>query len=433
VRRRILLAIVGVTAMATVLLTVPLALIIARREASDTIRELERVAQRAAAGVSTPLGSGGESAELPRVEGNVIGVYRPDGTLFAGLGPRRADGVTARARHLVLDGVVGDERVIAYPVVIDERVAAVVRVAEPLRDTTDRVRRDLLVLISFDVAAVVAAAAVGWFVAARLARPVRVIRDDAVRLGDGDFSIDPPPSGIAELDETATALAETAKRLDGMLSRERAFSADASHQLRTPLAALRLSLETELLDPRADTQQVLRDALGEIDRLEATMATLLDVARDHPVRRSPLDVDALLADLRSRWGTVLAHDGRTLRCSATGPVEAHVSGPVLDQIIDILLANAVDHGSGGVEVRLDDSSGGLLVTVGDAGHLDRDPDDLFVRRDPGASGHGVGLSLARSLAEAEGGRLVLANSTPTLFRLVLPDTDPGQGPPSTAP
>jgi len=99
-----------------------------------------------------------------------------------------------------------------------------------------------------------------------------------------------------------------------------------------------------------------------------------------------------------------------------------VSVAVLDQILDILLANALEHGDGRVEVRFRPSAGGgLVVEVCDEGRIDRDPSSLFVRRDPAAAGHGVGLSLARSLAEAEGGRLVLAAATPTTFRLVLPD------------
>jgi signal transduction histidine kinase len=429
VRRRILGAIIGVTAMATLVLTVPLALIIARRESADSVRELERVAQRAASRLPTSIGVAGERIELPKVEENVqIGVYLPDGTLVAGSGPSAADRVTTRARRLTVDGSVGDQRVLADPVFVDERLIGIVRVAEPVADTAARVRHDIFILVAFDLAAVLIAALVGWFVAARLARPVRMIRDDAVRLGDGDFSIEPRHSGIAELDDTAAALAETAGRLEAVLLRERAFSVDASHQLRTPLAALRLLIETENLDPRPDHGRVLDEALIEIDRLEGTMTTLLDAARDRPSSREPMDVDGFMSDLRARWNDPLALDSRPFRCTSTGHVQAHISRPVLDQILDILIGNAADHGAGAVDVRLTDSSGGMVVTVRDAGRLGRDPGALFARRDPGATGHGVGLSLARSLAEAEGGRLVVASSQPTVFRLVLPDAAPATSP-----
>jgi len=67
------------------------------------------------------------------------------------------------------------------------------------------------------------------------------------------------------------------------------------------------------------------------------------------------------------------------------------------------------------------SSDSVVLTVTDSGNLDREPEQLFVRHDPGATGNGVGLALARSLAEGEGGRLLLAAVAPTQFRLVLPD------------
>ncbi len=422
-RRRILVAIVGVTAVSTLVLTVPLVVIIARRESADSIRELQRAAQRTSAGLSTNPGRDGEQVEIPETERDVhVAVYWPDGTKIGGRGPARWDEVSARARSIEVDGIVGPERVVADPVLVNERLVAVVRVTEPASETTDRVRRDVSVLVLIDLLAIAVAAGVGWFVAARLARPVRRLRDDAVRLGEGDFSVDPTRSGIGEVDETSEALSETAGRLEAMLARERAFSADASHQLRTPLAALRLSVETELLDPRPDATPVLEESLTQIDRLEDTITTLLAVARDRPPPRDLLDVQRLRDGLHRRWDERFAGADRRVRSRADAPIGVHVSVAVLDQILDILLGNALEHGQGDVDLSLRRSGGGgLSVEVADAGALDRDPAGLFTRRDPVASGHGVGLSLARSLAEAEGGRLVLSSSDPTTFRLVLPD------------
>lgn len=422
-RRRILVAIIGVTVVATSLLTVPLAVITAHRENDDAIRELQRAAERTTAGLSIKPGRDGEDIELPKVRSDLrVAVYDPHGARVAGRGPKAADEVTSRAKRIAESGVVGDERVLADPVLINEEKVAVVRVAEPAAEATQRVRRAVLVLVVFDLIAIGVAAAVGSLVAARLARPVRRLRDDAVRLGEGDFAVNPLDSGIREIDETSVALSETAGRLEEMLARERAFSANASHQLRTPLAALRLSVETELMDPRPDTERVLDEALTQIDRLEETVTTLLAVARDRPPQRDRLDVGRLVLKIHNRWDPAFASSARTLRCRREGTDDVHVSLAVLDQILDVLVSNAVEHGTGNVTVTLRASgAGGLVVEVTDAGSIDRDPSGLFVRRDPDASGHGVGLSLARSLAEAEGGRLVLASGSPTTFRLVLPD------------
>lgn len=429
-RRRILLAIVGVTAVATVVLTVPLALITSHREKDDAIRELQRAAERTSAGLSTRPGRDGEDVEFPKVPSDLrIAVYHPDGSRVAGDGPKRADAVTRRASHIAVSGVVGDERVLADPVSIDEQKVAIVRVAEPVGEATGRARRAVFLLVGFDLVAIAVAAGVGSFVASRLARPVRQLRDDAVRLGDGDFSVPAHHSGIAEIDETSAALSETAERLDAMLARERSFSADASHQLRTPLAALRLSVETELMTPRPDAERALNEALVQVDRLEETITTLLAVARDRPPARDLLDVGRLVIEIHHRWDNRFVDGSRVLRCHSLGTIDVHVSVAVLDQIVDILLSNALEHGRGDVGVVLRRSSGGgLVVEVTDSGTIRRDPDGLFVRRDPDATGHGVGLSLARSLAEAEGGRLVLAESSPTTFRIVLPDAaSPGSG------
>ena len=126
-------------------------------------------------------------------------------------------------------------------------------------------------LAALAVGVLMIGAAIGYVLAGRLARPVRRLRDAAVDLGDGDFTIDVPRSGVPELDQAGQAMTATARRLDDLVSRERAFSADASHQLRTPIAGLRAAIQTELAFPRPDRTEVLREAISDIDRLERTM------------------------------------------------------------------------------------------------------------------------------------------------------------------
>lgn len=421
-RRRILLAIIGVTILATIVLTIPLAVIISNRENDDATRELDRIVERTAAGLPPSLTRPLEPIELPKVEATVrVAVYDSSGAKVAGRGPARVDRITASSKVVTVDGTLGDALIVARPVILNEERIGFIRASESLAETAARVRRDVLVLVAIDLVAVSLATAVGWVVAARLVRPLRVIRDDAVRLGNGDFSIHPSPSGVSELDETAEALAETARRLDNAMSREREFSANASHQLRTPITAMRLAIESEVMTPRADPSTVLNEALGEIDRLEATIETLLAVARDKPLHRQPIDVAMIVADITSRWNGPLAEAGRPLRVATMRQPSAHISADVLDQILVVLISNASAHGRGEVTIAFSEDGSNLMVDVGDEGSIDRDQSQLFVRRDPGADGFGVGLALARALAESEGGRLLLARSAPTMFRLVLPD------------
>lgn len=424
-RRQILTAIVGVTVLATVVLTIPLAIVTSLRARSDSVRELERVAERVAADISVAALRGSDSIDLPHVESSVsVAVYLPDGSRLIGEGPSHADDLVSDTRFLTRQGAVGSSLVVTRPVVIDEHTEGVIRVAEPLSETEGRIRRDLLILGAFDIGAIGVAAAAGWFLSRRLVEPLERIRDDAVRLGGGDFAIGRRESGVSELDATSEALSDTALRLDKALQRERDFSSNASHQLRTPLTALRLSIEGELLNPREDREVALNEALAEIDRLDGTISMLLDLARSGTGRRSLVDLSRWMDEVGLRWTPRLSEGDRSAHFGATGIEWATVSSQVLEEITDILIDNALVHGTGEIQVAVVGGTSSVELTVSDEGRLGRDPSDLFVRYDPGAEGNGVGLALARSLAEGEGGRLVVAEVAPTQFKLVLP-TEPG--------
>jgi len=423
VRRRILTAIVGVVVLATAVLTLPLGLVIATRQKAKSVLELDRAAERTAAGLGPDVAQPGATIDLASEESALdVAVYDRSGRRLAGQGPDRADAVVRRPGIATSDGIVGSERVLARPVTIDERRIATIRVAEPVSETTAEVRRDLLLLLAVDAFAVVLAAAVGAVLAVRLARPLRAVRDDAVRLGNGDFAISSRTSGVAEVDETSDALADTAARLEAVLHRERTFSANASHQLRTPVTSMRLAVESELATPRDDPGVVLAEVLADLDRLESTISTLLAVARDLPRTYEPLDPAVVARRLGERWTARLARQGRELVVTATGTGGVRASPEVLDEILDVLVDNAARHGRGPIEVLIDAAAAGLLsVSVLDDGDAPLDRATLFQRRTPRGDRHGLGLALARSLAEAEGGRLVLSGTAPTSFRLVLPD------------
>jgi signal transduction histidine kinase len=222
------------------------------------------------------------------------------------------------------------------------------------------------------------------------------------------------------------ALDATAQRLDDLVSRERAFSADASHQLRTPLAALRLELEAIELRTRGTPE--LPAALAQVDRLQATVDTLLKVARDAPERRAVTDLQTLLDESESRWRPGLAAWGRPLRTVVQTPDPVAAASPlVVSEVLDVLVWNADEHGSGAVTITVRDVHGWLAVDVADEGPgLTVDTEAVFTRRSDAAEGHGIGLALARSLAHAEGGRLSVTDAGPSpVFTLLLPRVDGG--------
>jgi signal transduction histidine kinase len=270
------------------------------------------------------------------------------------------------------------------------------------------------------------AALVARALAGHLSRPVDALAQAAARLGEGDFSARAGRSGVAEVDAVASTLDTTGARLGQVLARERAFSADASHQLRTALAGLRLRLEAARLLPGADQGQAIADALAEVDRLEATVEQLLALARDAGVARDRLDLSRVVEAVEQGWRGRLGASGRPLRFQLEGglpPVRA--SEAAVLQILDVLVGNAAEHGSGTVAVRVRAAPGGLAIEVGDEGPgVAGDPERVFARRAGSVDGHGIGLALARSLAEAEGGRLLLQRPVPAPVFALLLQADP---------
>lgn len=410
--------------LAVLVFGLPLAFVMNRLLLGDEQTELERLALRAAVSIPAEVSAGGDPVELPQTEASVrLGVYDSGGGRIAGTGPARAD----PAVRLAMRGTVSDqgnerELVVAVPTSQDERVVAVVRASSP-RATIAAQSRGIwaamagLALLSFS-----AAAGLAMIQARRLARPIERLKAVAEQLGGGNFSARAEPSGIDEIDRASTALNKTGERLGDVVSRERAFAAHASHQLRTPLTGLRLTLDTALTTPGADLEQAARSAIRTADELSRTVDDVLSLARAGIEPARPLDVTALLVDAERRWHGMLAARGRPLRLLLHEPPLARASEAAVRQIVDVLMDNAYRHGRGAVVITAREASEAAAIDVQDDGSttgLELMPDGAATRTSP--TGPRLGLSLARSLAEAEDGRLLHARTEPrTRVTLLLP-------------
>ncbi|MBL8778256.1 MAG: HAMP domain-containing histidine kinase [Acidimicrobiales bacterium] len=421
-RRRILVAIVAVTALGVVGFGVPLALVLGRLYQDEAVTDLERQADRAAVEVPASSLTSDDPVELPAPEGSTsLALYNASNERLLGDGPAQGDPTVQRA----LRGEVNDDRhggllVVAVPVTSEEQVFAVVRAARPASEVRAQLYRVWLAMAGLGLLIIALAAIVARWQAGRLSRPVLDLVDAAERLGDGDFSARVPPSGVAELDVAGRALGDTAERLGALVTRERAFSADASHQLRTPLTGLRLLLENTGNDG-AD-QETVREAIHEVDRLEQTIEDLLGLARDIDRPRDLLDLDTLFADAERDWHGRFAAEARPLRVSISPAVPAvRASRRALRQILEVLLANALEHGGGVVTLAARPTAAGLSIEVSDEGPgVVGDVTRLFRRRASRAT-RGIGLPLAATLADGEGARLSLrAPGAGPVFTLLLP-------------
>ncbi|MEA2194732.1 MAG: hypothetical protein QOG42_1166 [Solirubrobacteraceae bacterium] len=410
-RRRLIIAIVAVAAATLALFALPLAVVLRSGYRDEELLRLQR--DTVAAARQIDLGaSAGDPVELPAGK-DLFAVYDAGGHRVAGrpaAGPARADGLVAdatggrRPTTRIRPGAL----LVAVPLLTGERVTGAIRAQRSDAVVVRRAHRAWLALAAAAAAVLLLAGLAAVLLGRRLARPLERVAAAAGRLGDGDFSVRAPRGAIREVDAVAEALDATASRLDDLITRERRFSADASHQLRTPLAALRLELETlQLAD--GPSPEIDR-AVQQVDRLQRTIDTLLNVARDVPRPDTTSELVDLLTEVEHRWRGRLADAGRRLTLTVpSGAVPVRAGEGVIREILDVLLDNAERHGDGAVSigVRLVDA-GWAAIDVGDHGAgFPADAESVFERRSPDAGGHGIGLALARSLAHAEGGRLTV--------------------------
>jgi len=419
-RRRILALVLFVTAVAVTTQFVPAALAVRSRDLAAQEVELQRDAAVVAAALPT---TDLDDADLAADSSHDYGLYDTAGRLVNGDGPPRAEPAVIAA----LDGEpvisrAGDELVTALLLPTDNPDRPLLlRVAEPRAESLRASTRSITTLALTALTVIGAAGILAWLLAARLARPVEQLRHTAARLDDGNLREAPAASGIDELDAVAGTLYRTGQRVRATLERERAFSADASHQLRTPLAAMRAAVEAEQIDPRNDGNLVLAELIGQIDRLEITVTQLLALARDTHDDRGPLDLAAVVQAAARRWEQPFAASARRIEVvTPVLDVRPAASASALGHALDVLLDNALQYGTGTVHLTVGDSGAYATVSVADAGRIAGDPSDLFRRRPAGSAGTGIGLHLARTLVETEGGNLQLARPDPTTFELTLP-------------
>jgi len=292
------------------------------------------------------------------------------------------------------------------------------------------------------VAAVALAAWLAAVLAARMARPVEELAEAAGRLGAGD----PRPLGrrygVAELDQVADGLDSSARRLSSLLAADRELAVDASHQLRTPLTALSMRLEEMIA--AADDPEVVREegsaALAQAERLADVVSQLLSLS---PARRATAasaeltGIDEIVQQQVVEWEPAFRRARRKLVVIGARGLQAHVTPGGLAQVLATLLDNALMHGGGTVTIQTSQSARSVVIEVRDEGK--GVPPDLvsriFERSVSGRpEGTGLGLALARTMAAADGGRVVLVKAKPATFGVFLPrhplrpGTQPVRGP-----
>jgi signal transduction histidine kinase len=260
-------------------------------------------------------------------------------------------------------------------------------------------------------------------------RPIEEIRVEFADITAHDLHRRVPlPESHDEVDRLAVTMNATLDRLERAVGQHRQFVADASHELRSPIAALRTELELALDHPtRTDWTTSARDALADTRRLERLTDDLLFLSRidaAEPTRNIDVELASILADQARRRPAVRAH-------LATGRITVHGSPSHLDRLLTNLLDNAQRHCRNHVDVYLHVWPGTVVIHVDDDGDgiapTDRDRVfDRFTRLDDARTrdhgGTGLGLAIARDIAHRHAGTLQVSDA-PTggaRFTLQLP-------------
>ncbi|MGI8574042.1 MAG: sensor histidine kinase [Egibacteraceae bacterium] len=441
-RRRLLSAMLAAAAAAVVLLGLPLALGVRsqfRAEALDaTQRDVEQV--RALIQSADSMAVAFRLMELLADASDVeLMLLELDGTTVrgtveerAGSSPLYPDVALARTGRV---GRFTDGEVVAVSVPLRLRnEPLVLRLVRPGEVLNRRLRLAWLSIAVLAATALGAAALLARRLGRRLALPVEALADSARRLGQGDFSARAPRSGVPEPDEVAAALDATAERLAAALERSRSLGADASHQLRTPLTALRLDLEALELGANGPSSPLVQAAVTEVDRLEATIDELEQLAT-LPTGEEQVDLAALASERLASWRALARVEGRSVQLEQERVPPVRARPAALGQALQVLLDNALEHGGGTVTVSVrvaqrPQAPPGptdppprravwVRLCVADEGPGPTQNDLDGARIDATQRGGTRGLALARSLVEAEGGRLRLDTVGETAVPCVL--------------
>lgn len=313
---------------------------------------------------------------------------------------------------------------VAVPVSLGNEVVGAVRLSYSTQQVEDRVHQYWLLLGLAGAVTLAVAATVGIFIARWVTRPLGELNDAAREIGSGDLDARADAShGPPEVRALASSFNLTAERLRELLVAQEQFVADASHQLRTPLTALRLRLEmieTEVEGPVVEDIEAAHSEVLRMSRLVDGLLALARAERSPGAGPSTISIGPVIAERLSIWEHVARERSVSLITVPTA-LDAVADPDRLSQILDNYIANALEVSPPGsslmirtsIEVHGTDRYTVVHVTDQGPGLTDEQRDhafDRFWRVDAGRSelgGSGLGLAIVSKLAEADRGRAEL--------------------------
>jgi signal transduction histidine kinase len=430
---RIVAAVLVLITALLAILAVPLGMLTASQDRADFRDQTAATAGSVANVAEERLGDGVHGPALDRsiaelaAAGDRVAVYNAAGRVVAGTaGPRPAPGTSDP-----------DRLVVSAPILDDSGAIGRVVLSRPTESLEHRVTMLWALIAGVTAGGLIISAFVAAGLARWASRPLTALARAAARLGDGALDTRARvESGPPEVRRLATAFNTMAGRLQALVHGHQSMMAEVSHQVRTPLAALRLRLDLLAQDADEATAAELAGAQEEIARLARLVNGLLAVARAENVTAAPADIDvpAVVADRAAAWRPAAEERGISLTVDCRLGLIARVRDGHLEQILDNLLANALDALSDGGTIAVGASAGRpgagrpgagrtasgpvvmadvATIAVADNGRgMGHQQQGTAFRRFASGSpgGTGLGLAIVDRLATANGGTVALSDT-----------------------
>jgi signal transduction histidine kinase len=388
---------------------------------------------------------------LAESEESFVQVLTPDGRWVDGTSKVRAPALRPEeTRRASLDATIFERKVpgidetarmLARPAVAAGGRSLIVVTGVSLEDTDDALADLLTSFLIGGPIAVLLASGFGYLLATAGFRPVEAMRERAERISlsrEGERL--PLPAARDEIRRLGKTLNEMLARLEASLERERRFVADASHELRTPIAVLKTELETLLRRASNDLEgrKSLTAALEETDHLGQLAEDLLLLARAAdgrlPVRREKTPIRDLLERTQQRFTDRAREQGREIHIDVPSDIGASVDPLRIRQALGNLVDNALRYGTGDIQLRARGQREDVEIEVSDEGpgfppQVRERAFERFAREEGSTltrSGAGLGLAIVQAIAEAHGGTATIIDvpSGGATVRLRIP---PGAG------